>query len=35
VTFFTVKQHNTFEIFVSGVGKQKDKGTTSLAEIGT
>jgi hypothetical protein len=35
VTFFTVKKHNTFEIFVVGVGAQKDKGTTSLAEIGT
>lgn len=35
VTFLTVKAHNTFEIAVSGVGAQKDKGTTSLAEIGT
>jgi hypothetical protein len=35
VTFFTVKKHNTFAIAVLGVGAQKDKGTTSLADIGT
>jgi hypothetical protein len=35
VTFFTVKKHNTFAIYVTGVGAQKDKGTTSLADIGT
>jgi hypothetical protein len=35
VTFSTVKKHNTFKIAVTAVGAQKDKGTTSLAEIGT
>jgi hypothetical protein len=35
VTFPTVKKHNTFKIAVTAVGALKDKGTTSLAEIGT
>lgn len=35
VTFPMVKKHNTFKITVTAVGAQKDKGTTSLAEIGT
>jgi hypothetical protein len=35
VTFATVKKHNTFKVAVTALGAQKDKGTTSLAEIGT
>ena len=35
VTFMTVKAHSTFRIGVDAVGASKDKGSTSLAAIGT
>lgn len=35
VTFSVVKTHSTFRIAVTALGAKQDKGTTSLAEIGT
>jgi hypothetical protein len=35
ITFLTFKGHTTYTVAVSGVGVQKDKGTTSLLTIGT
>ena len=35
ISFLTSKSHNSYTVAVTGLGAQKDKGTTSLLTIGT
>ncbi len=35
ISFVTSNKHTTYSVAVTGVGAQKDKGTTSLLTIGT
>lgn len=35
ISFVTSQKHSTYAVFVTGLGAQKDKGTTSLVTIGT
>lgn len=35
ITFRVVKTHSSYEVAVTGIGSLKDRGTTSLASIGT